>query len=242
MTKLKDGGMRKRHSVKAQSKSIVESEILDTLNTSEALAKSPAGSATKMTKYLKTPIDTANSERLYRLITTSPEIDDIVDFLDFIKTQWSHLRVFLANDGTRHSHKLTPYTLQALADDYRRILNLYTYYQDCEATFLHRIGKIDNVNLEVMRRQQIPEKVWAETLAENKRLVKKFNGLADKYNETVREKREAVQKIIKLAPIVFRYIKLRKPHIPYDTIMDHLEDIKFSQEVEDVFMECNVNE
>ena len=78
--------------------------------------------------------------------------------------------------------------------------------------------------------------MWAELIAENKRLVKKFNDLATKHNETIREKREAVQKIIKLAPSVYRYIKLLKPHIPYDTIMDHLEDIKFNQEVEDVII------
>lgn len=140
--------------VKKPKKPPVRKQQTDSLQDILSTTKSGASNTdtpTKLAKALKLPTDTANIHKLHAILKKSIGLDTLQNYTLFLKNEWGLLSHYLPN-SSRKTRGLADYklTAQVLIENMSTLLSLYKTYKKNEYQYKHRLGILEQWEVEVL--------------------------------------------------------------------------------------------
>lgn len=140
--------------VKQPKKPTARKQRTDSLQDIFSATKSGASNTdtpTKLAKVLKLPAGTANIHKLHAILKKNIGLDALPDYVSFLKTEWVLLGHYLPSSN-RKTRGLADYklTAQVLVDNMSTVLSLYKTYKTNEYQYKHRLGILEQWEVEVL--------------------------------------------------------------------------------------------
>lgn len=171
----------KKPRIKKKSSISELDEIIQDFN--EASEDTLIDSAVKLTKALKIPSSTPDSERLIRMLKKSMEVSDIPAYIKFLQDEWVELKIFTPNHGTRQSNLIMSYTLSRLCTYHSLLVSMFKTYKTSKAEYQGRLGALDSWEVEKVKIKDEPhveiKRLKAEIEAQKHRLSKRDKEFED---------------------------------------------------------------